>query len=123
MDIKINSIRISPKGRGPLKAIEVINLATRDLSTGHLKKNILDLLKFDIINGISKDYWRIESYLELALDHFPIIIIVNSKVITKDKFYTLHNAKTNWPYFQELLVITLNNPIPLETYDDIVFVV
>jgi len=39
--------------------------------------------------------------------------------MTKNKPCTLWNAKTEWPYFQELLKTTLDNSIPLKTDDDI----
>jgi len=64
-----------------------------------------------------------ESCLELFLDHSIIIITVNSKVMTKSKLCSLHNTKTNWPNFQELLMITLHNSIPLKTDDVIICIV
>ncbi|KAH0945858.1 hypothetical protein HN011_009933 [Eciton burchellii] len=39
--------------------------------------------------------------------------------MSKGKSCTLWNAKTKWPYFQELLKTILNNSIPLKTDDDI----
>jgi len=42
--------------------------------------------------------------------------------MTKNKPWILCNAKTEWPYFQELLKTTLENSIPLKT-DDITCVV
>jgi len=108
-----------------LKAIEAMNLAnvsTRGFiwPSDKIPDLILILLYFDIIKGISKDYCRTESYLELSSDHSRIIIRINNKIITKDKPCTLHHVKTNWPYFQELLMTTLDNSIPLKTDDDII---
>jgi len=41
-------------------------------------------------------------------------------LITKDRPCTLHNAKIDWFYFQELLTTSLNNFIPLKTENDII---
>jgi len=41
-------------------------------------------------------------------------------VITKGRLCTLHNAKTDWSYFQELLTTFLNYSIPLKTENDII---
>jgi hypothetical protein len=59
------------------------------------------------------------SSLELFSDHSLVIFAINSKTTTKGKPYTLCNAKTKWPYFQELLKTTLNNSVSLKTDDDI----
>jgi hypothetical protein len=59
----------------------------------------------------------------LSSEHSAIIITVNNKVTIKDKLCTLHNARTNWPYFKELLMTILDNSIPLKSDDDIVSVV
>jgi len=44
-------------------------------------------------------------------------------VITKGRPCTLHNAKTDWSYFQELLTTSLSNAIPLKTENDIIYAV
>jgi len=41
-------------------------------------------------------------------------------VITKSKPCTLHNTKTDWSYFQELLTTSPNKSIPLKTENDII---
>jgi len=90
----------SPRGRELLKAIDTMNLST--VSTGELtyrptdSKKIPDLLDFGITRGISKNSCSTESYLDLASDHSPVIIILTSKVINKSRLYTLYNAKTDW---------------------------
>jgi len=66
------------------------------------------LIFFGIVKSIPKDYCRTESYLEISSDHSRIIIIVNSKVITKR--CTLYNIKrhlqhlTNYRYLLEQLM-------------------
>jgi len=83
-------------------------------------KKIPDLLDFGITRGIPKNSCSTESCLDLSSDHSPVIIILTSKVITKSRLCTLHNAKTDWSYFQELLTTSLNNSIPLKTENDII---
>jgi len=83
-------------------------------------KKIPDLLDFVITRGISKNFCSIESCLDLSSNYSSVIITLNSKVITRNKPYTLHNAKTDF-YFQELLTISLNNSISLKTDDDIIY--
>jgi len=41
-------------------------------------------------------------------------------VITKDRPCTLHYAKIDWSYFQELLTTSLKNSISLKTENDII---
>jgi hypothetical protein len=99
-----------------------MNLAI--LSTGEptywpSDKKISDLLDFDIIRDISKDFCRTESCLELSSDYSPVIFTINNKIINKDKSCTFCNTKTKWPYFQELLKTTLDNSILLKTDDDV----
>jgi len=68
-------------------------------TTGHpIIKRLTDLMDFGIIKGIPRNYYRIESCLELSSDHSPVIFTINSKM-TKDKLCILCNAKTEWPYF------------------------
>jgi hypothetical protein len=86
-------------------------------------KKILGLPDFDIIKGISKNYCHIQFYFELSLNYSPIIITVNSKVMIKDKLTCIfYNAKTNRSYFRKLLMIILDNYIPLKSNNDIVVV-
>jgi len=85
-------------------------------------KKISDLLDFGITRGISKYSSSTESCLDLWSDYFSIIITLISKVITKGRC-TLHNVKTDWYYFQELLTISLNNSIPLKAENNILHAV
>jgi len=57
--------------------------------------------------------------VDLSSDYSPVIITL-TKVITKGRPCTLHNAKNDWSYFQELLTISFNNSIPLKTENDII---
>jgi len=83
-------------------------------------KKIPDLLDFGITRGIFNNSCSTESSLDLSSDHSPVIITLTSKVITKGRPRTLHNAKTDWSYFQELLTTSLNNSIPIKTENDII---
>jgi len=94
------------------------------LSTGeptdHLTTKTPDILDFGIIKGIPKNY---TPNPELSSDYSPIIFTVNSKIMIKSKFCIFCNAKTKWPYFQELLKNRLYNSIPLKINDDIIYAV
>jgi len=95
------------RGRELLKAIDTMNLSI--ISTDESSywptdsKKISDLLNFDITRGISKNSCSTESWLDLSSNYSPVIIILTSKVITKGRPCTIHNAKTDWSYFLELL--------------------
>jgi len=61
-----------------------MNLATLFIGEpDHTTIKTSDLLDFDIIKGIPKDYCRTESYLEVSSDHFSVIFTINSKIMTK----------------------------------------
>jgi len=61
-----------------------------------------DLLDYSIIKSISKDYYRIESYLELFSDHSSVIFTINSKIITKDKPCTLCKYQNRMALFPQV---------------------
>jgi hypothetical protein len=90
------------KGRELFNAIEDMNLAI--LSTGESiywpsnNKKIFDLLNFGIIRSIPKNFCRIKSCFELPSNYSSVIFIINSKIMTKGKSYTLCNAKIKWFY-------------------------
>jgi len=106
-----------------LKTIEATNLATLFIGESTYwpsdNKKIPNLLDFGIMKGIAKNGCRTESCFESSSDQSPVIFIINSKIMTKNKPCILCNVKTDWPYFQELLKTTLDNSIPLKTEDDI----
>jgi len=78
------------------------------------------LMYWILVSSRAKDFCRIESYLELSSDHSPIMITVNSEVMTKSKSCTFHNAKINWFHFQELITIILDKSLPPKTDDYII---
>jgi len=114
---------ILSKRRELLEAIEAMNLASLSIGeptySSFDNKKTPDLLDFGIIKGIAKNYCRTKFCLKLSSDHSPVIFIINSKIMTKNKPCTLCNVKTDWLYFQKLLKTTLDNSIPLKTEDDI----
>jgi len=106
-----------------LKAIEAMNLATFSTKEPIYwlcdNKKTSNLLDFSIIKNILNVYSRTESCLELSSDYSSVIFIINSKIMIEDEPCSLCNIKIEWPYFQELRSIILDNPIPLKTDDDI----
>jgi len=100
-----------------LKAIEAMNLTI--LSTEESmywpsdnKKN--PDLDFSIISGISKDYCRTESCLELSSDHSPVTFTINSKVMTKS--CTLCNAEQNGPISRSYWRLYWTTPQKIDDY-------
>jgi len=83
-------------------------------------KKIPDLLDFGITKGLFKNSCSTESCFDLSSDHSPVIITLTNIVITKGRLCTLHDAKTDCSYFQELLTIFLNNSIPRKLENDII---
>jgi len=63
-------------------------------------------------------FWLLDNRSRLFVS--PIIMTVNSTIMTKSKLCILHNVKTNWSNFQELLTTTLDNSILLKIDNNIV---
>lgn len=78
-----------------------------------------DLIDFGIIKGLPKKFIEVKSLLELSSDHSPILITLNNRIIEKEKPCMLHNKKTNWPYFRELIKSSINIALPLKTEENI----
>lgn len=114
---------VQPKGRELYEAS--VPLGLDFISTGEPTywpsdtNKIPDLIDFAVVKGIHKRYFRAESCLELSSDHSPVLLTLSSKVITKCKPYILHNNKTNWLLFRELVTVNLNTQISLKSEADI----
>lgn len=67
-----------------------------------------DLLDFLITNGISTTYTDIIPSYDLTSDHSPIIATISTTVITKDPKPKLHNLKTNWDTYRQIIQDTVN---------------
>lgn len=60
---------------------------------------------------------------ELSSDHSPLLIRMHNRVINKEQRCTLHNRRTNWDAFRELVEATINIHIALKEPNDIILAV
>lgn len=81
---------------------------------------IPDLIDFCLSKGIANAHINCQSSLDLSSDHSPVIITLNRKIATNCKPCKLHNNKTDWPCFRQLVTSSLNNKLALQTDDDII---
>lgn len=113
----------NPRGRQLFISINSNNMTT--ISSGEPTywptdpAKLPDLIDFFVTKGISANYLKAESSLDLHSDHSPIILTLSSSVIVKDSPPILCNKKTDWILFRNILDETINLSIPLKTTDDI----
>jgi hypothetical protein len=115
------SRRITTKGR---ELLQVIRDKTIILPTGSPTywpmdvHKIQDRLDFFITNGISTSYTEIMlSYL--TSDHSPVIVMVSTTEIYRNAPPQLHNSKTNWDTYREILQNRTNLSAGLQDDTDI----
>lgn len=114
---------LNPKGRVLLKTIQSSNL--KYLSTGEPTywpadpKKKPDVIDFCVLKGIPSNFINAVSCIDLSSDHSPIIVTLNSMPIQKEKRPSLHNKKTNWDLFKEIIDNNLNTHLPLKSSNDI----
>lgn len=112
-----------PRGRELLQAIN--NLHMNAISTGEPTywpsdpKKLPDLIDFSITKGVSSHYIKCESCSELSSDHSPVLITLSRQILTSEKSLRLHNRKTNWTSFRDIVKAILDLNIPLKTDDNI----
>ena len=78
-----------------------------------------DLIDFFIYKGISRKNLSIHSCFDLSSDHSPIILNVSHNPVCTNINQKIHNMKTNWFMFRELLEESLCLKIPLKSESDI----
>lgn len=114
---------ITPRGRQLYYAMQSTNL--QHLSTGQPtywptdRNKIPDVLDICITKGISPNYLKVDTCLDLSSDHTPIMVSIESKVQIKTKPPRLTNKNTNWNEFRTILINLQNIDIPLKTAQDI----
>ena len=112
-----------PKGRELFKAMTKMKLS--HISPGSptywpsdLNK-IPDVIDFCVTKGVANHSVTAESCLDLSSDHSPIILtLANQFEPTASKPF-LHNTKTDWFQFRDLVENGINVNIPLRNLDDI----
>jgi hypothetical protein len=111
------------KGRELLQVIRNKNYIF--LSTGSPmywpmdNQKIPDFLDFFITRGISAAYTEITPSYDLTSDHSPIIATVSTTVIYRKATPRLHNAKTNWDTYRNILQERTNLSVRLQVDTDI----
>jgi len=78
-----------------------------------------DLLDFLVINTISSAYTDIQSSNDLTSDHSPITATLNTSVIVRKPTSCLHNSKTNWDPYRQIIQDKVNLSIKLKEHEDI----
>jgi len=83
------------------------------------KKNP-DLIDFCLSKGIADSSINCSSSLDLSSDHLPVIVTLNRKIVSADKPCKLHNHKTDWGFFRQLVSSSLNTKLSLKTDENII---
>ena len=95
------------KGRELSKASQKENYSF--LSTGTPtywptdENKIPNLLDFLVTSGIFSTHTDIQSSYDLTSDHSPITAILRTSVIVRKPKPRLHNSKTNWDTYRQIL--------------------
>ncbi|PNF20186.1 hypothetical protein B7P43_G16736 [Cryptotermes secundus] len=78
-----------------------------------------DLLDFFVTKGLSSTYADVTPSFELSSDHTPVIATINSSVIHKQRTPKLHNNKTNWDTYREIIDNNINLSIKIKIPEDL----
>ncbi|KMQ87932.1 reverse transcriptase [Lasius niger] len=77
-----------------------------------------DVINFFVVRGLSANYIKVETCLELSSDHTPVILTLSDSIIYKEPSSSLTNKKTDWDKYSTYLEENILN-VPLKTYDQI----
>lgn len=114
---------ITTRGRELYKTIQKNNLS--HLSTGEPTywpsdtSKIPDLIDFCVYKGIHPNHLAIKSCFDLASDHSPFIVTVESNIKISQSKPCLHSPATNWGLFRDIINQSLILNIPLKDGSDI----
>jgi hypothetical protein len=78
-------------------------------------RKIPDLLDFFVSGGISKSYMEVHSNYDLSSDHIPVIGTMSTTVINIKKASRLHNKKTDWQTYKNIIDEKIHLKISLKT--------
>ena len=110
------------KGRELLKVIQEQNYSY--LTTGTPTywptdgNKTPDLLDFFVTKGISPSYADIQPY-DLTSDHSPVIATISTSIITRKPTPRLHNSKTNWETYRQIIQEKAKLPIKLKDQEHV----
>jgi hypothetical protein len=83
------------------KNIQKINLKYYPRANQLIGKRMsTKLLGFFILKGLSRNYLDIQTNLEIAADHTPIIATISTHIITRQQQPKLHNSRTTGKYLE-----------------------
>lgn len=111
------------KGRELVKVMDKQNLGV--LSTGKPTywpsdtEKIPDVIDFCVTKGIPSDHLQAEQSFDLSSDHSPILILLSSTVINKQKPASLTNKWTDWELFKSTLQEKIDINVKLKTPQEI----
>ena len=111
------------KGRELLKVIQEKNYSY--LSTGTPtywptdSNKTPDLLDFFVTKGISSSYTDIQPSYDLNSDHSPIIATISTAIITRKPTPRLHNSKTNWETYRQIIQEKAKLSIKLKDHEHV----
>lgn len=112
----------TPRGRQLFQALTNNNL--QHLATGEPtywptdRRKVPDAIDFCVTKGISSNYLEIKSCFELSSDHSPLLVNVNTQVISNSTPPLLHNKTTDWEVFRNELNENLQLNLSLKTPDE-----
>jgi Endonuclease-reverse transcriptase len=113
----------SPKGRQLYQALKENNI--QPLSSGEPtywptdRRKKPDLIDFGVIKGIPRNNIEAKSCYDLSSDHSPILIIMDGKYKEIEKPNYLHNKKTDWNKFKNILNEKITCNLRLKTSDEL----
>jgi hypothetical protein len=99
----------------------MVNNNLNNLSTGQPtywptdRGKIPDVIDFCIMKGISSNYLKAESCLDLSSYHSPVIITHSTQILRKQKSPAVHNKRTNRVLSREIIDRRFQLNIPLKT--------
>lgn len=104
------------KGRELLKAITTTNL---EVVTSHKPtywptdpQKLPDLLDFFVIRGVPTSHIWAENILDLSSDHTPVLLSINSTIVTRPAKQLLYNKSTDWDLFRIIVDFPIAQVLP-----------
>ena len=99
------SCTINPKGRELIKCIQAKNLLPTYWPSDTNK--FPDVIDFCVCKGVSLTIISSKSCLDLSSDYSPIIVWINANINMVTTPAKLHNERTNWALFKDIVECTL----------------
>ncbi|CAH2207630.1 jg844, partial [Pararge aegeria aegeria] len=78
-----------------------------------------DVLDFFITKGLARFFFGVETCLDGSSDHVPVVLTASTTVLNYEKPLILHNYRTDWDAFREILEDTLQLQVTLKSEVDI----